>query len=201
MGYDPTPATWMWQWDNDVRENAKLAASLDFVYKIQPTATDANIGFSAEGVPFVLGGGQPAANVWDLKVRLVSAATNNLRIIGNIWGGKAQSSGPSERLANRAGVDWKIWYRKMGFEGFAKFGDFGPYDYHRDFNLTYPVQLMGDLWVGVSSPRLGMPWTRIGLRGQLRYMNQFSNRYVRDPIDPDGWQNEWEIGAYVHVGI
>ena len=23
--------------------------------------------------------------------------------------------------------------------------DFGPYDFHREFNLTYPMQLMGDL--------------------------------------------------------
>ena len=201
LGYDPTPATWMWQWDNDLREDAPLAASVDFVYKIQPTSTDSNIGWSADGQPLILGGGQPAQNVWDLKFRLVSAPSNHLRIIANIYGGQAQSSGPSERLANRAGVVWKVWYRKMGFEGFAKVGDFGPYDYHRDFNLTFPLQLMGDLWVGLSSPRLGMPWTRIGLRGQLRYMNQFSNRYVRDPVDPDGWQNEWEIGAYIHVGI
>ena len=203
LGYDPTPATWMWMWDNDVREDAKLAASLDVVYKIQPTATDAGIGWSAEGDALVLGGGQPAQNVWDVKLRLVSAPTNNIRLITKVWGGQAQSTGPQDRVVTRAGVDWKLWIRKFGFEGFVKAGDWGPYDYHRDFGLTYPLQVMGDLWVGISSPRLdaNMPWTRIGLRGQLRYMNQHSNRYVRDPIDPDGWQNEWELGAYVHVGI
>ena len=28
---------------------------------------------------------------------------------------------------------------------FAKFNDWGPYTFHRDFNLTYPMQLMADL--------------------------------------------------------
>jgi hypothetical protein len=201
IGYDPTPATWMWMWDNDMREDAKFTASLDVVYKIQPTGTDSAIGWSAEGDALVLGGGQRAQNVWDARVRLVSRATSNLRIIGSIWGGQAQGNVPSDRVITRGGIDWKLWYRKMGFEGFVKLGDWGPYDYHRDFNLTFPLQLMGHVWVGLSAPRLGMPWTRIGLRGQLRYLNQFSNRYERNPIDPDGWQNEWELGAVIQVGI
>ena len=32
----------------------------------------------------------------------------------------------------------------------VRFNDWGPYDYHRDFNLTYPFQLRGS-WLGVSN--------------------------------------------------
>jgi beta-galactosidase len=37
LNWDPTPATWLWAWDNIRREDAPIAASLDFVYRIQPT--------------------------------------------------------------------------------------------------------------------------------------------------------------------
>jgi hypothetical protein len=43
LSYDPTPATWMYEWDNDFAEDAKFAMNLGFVH--QPTAQDAAIGF------------------------------------------------------------------------------------------------------------------------------------------------------------
>jgi hypothetical protein len=36
--YDPTPATWMYSWDSDMAEDARLAVSAGFVYRHQPTA-------------------------------------------------------------------------------------------------------------------------------------------------------------------
>ena len=47
--YDPTPATWMYNWDSDRREDAALAASLGFVYYNFPTTQDAGIGIFADG--------------------------------------------------------------------------------------------------------------------------------------------------------
>ena len=35
LTYDPTPATWLWMWDNDRRENAAFAGSLNVVYRMQ----------------------------------------------------------------------------------------------------------------------------------------------------------------------
>ena len=49
LSYDPTPATWMWQWDNDVREDAPMAASLDLVYRDFKTTQDAAIGIFEDG--------------------------------------------------------------------------------------------------------------------------------------------------------
>jgi hypothetical protein len=43
--YDPTPATWMYEWDNDFAEDAKFAMNLGFVFRHQPTTQDAAIGF------------------------------------------------------------------------------------------------------------------------------------------------------------
>ena len=43
--YDQTPGTWMWYWDNDIKEDARFSGFLNFVYRNQPTSRDATIGF------------------------------------------------------------------------------------------------------------------------------------------------------------
>ena len=47
LTYDPTPGTWMYEWDNDRAEDAKFAMNLGFVYRHLPTTMDAHIGFLA----------------------------------------------------------------------------------------------------------------------------------------------------------
>jgi hypothetical protein len=93
--------------------------------------------------------------------------------------------------------------------------DWGPYDYHRDFNLTYPLQLMADLSYSVVMRKwFILPETRIGIRGTWRSLDQYSPRYcpvktlnsagewVPDPT-AIGYGNgeEWEIRAYVHFSL
>ena len=34
--FDPTPAAWMWYWDNDIKEDAPFSASLDVSYQSSP---------------------------------------------------------------------------------------------------------------------------------------------------------------------
>jgi hypothetical protein len=96
-----------------------------------------------------------------------------------------------------------------------KIDDWGPYDYHRDFNLTYPLQLKADLSTTVSKPNwIDLPETRIGIRCTWRSLDQYSPRYsptkninssgdfVSDPTVP-GYPNgiEWEIRTYLHFNI
>jgi hypothetical protein len=97
----------------------------------------------------------------------------------------------------------------------AKFNDWGPFDYHRDFNLTFPLQLAADISVELGRPDwIALPGTKLGLRATYRTLNQFSNRYspiegvnaggqfVPDPTAfgfPNG--NEWEIRTYIQINI
>jgi hypothetical protein len=54
----------------------------------------------------------------------------------------------------------------------------GPFDYHRDFNLTYPMQLMLDLSTTVGKPSwFILPNTQVGIRGTWRSLDQNSPRY------------------------
>jgi hypothetical protein len=213
--YDPTPGSWMYEWDNDRSEDAKFAISAGFVYRHLPTTQDAAIGFLANRTPFAFPGAAPAKDLWETQARIVSKFNSELGFIANLYGGPAQGNGSDARTINRYGLDFKMIYKKLKLSSFAKVNDWGPYDYHRDFNLTYPLQLMTDLSFGVGKPDwFILPGTRIGLRGTWRSLNQFSNRFSPNfvpentypaipALSPVGFPNgqEWEIRTYIQINI
>jgi hypothetical protein len=203
LAFDPTPATWMWAWDNAAREDGDLTANIDFVYRYQPSSTDAATYFqqgSLTRFPFAFG--SIAANTWDLALNVVSAPHPDWRIAGKVYGGQAQAVGPSTRLVNRYGLEAGASWRSIAFQTFLKFNDWGAYDYYKDFNLTYPVQVMGDLSYSFGIPMwLAIPQTRIGVRTTYRSLNEYSNRYVANPAEPGALGAEWEIRTYVNISL
>lgn len=213
LTYDPTPATWMYEWDNDRAEDAKFAISAGFVYRHLPTTQDAAIGFLENRTFFAFPNSAPAHDLWETNTRIVSKVSPDLGLIGNIYFGNAQPNGGDERLIERFGGDIRLIYNKIKLVHSWKINDWGPYDYHRDFNLTYPVQLMLDLSTSVGKPNwFILPDTKIGLRGTWRSLNEYSPRYspnaaeefaTAPTISPVGFDNgnEWEIRTYVHINI
>jgi len=215
ISYDPTPSSWMYEWDNDRAEDAKFAFNLGFVYRHQPTAQDAAIGFLSNRTAFAFPNSAPAQDLWEVNSRIVSKARPDLGIIANLYFGNAQANGSDARLVERVGGDIRMIYHKLKLTHSFKINDWGPFDYHRDFNLTYPVQLMLDLSTTLGKPDwFILPNTQIGIRGTWRSMDQYSPRYsptaVPDntypaipPISPVGFPNgsEWEIRTYIHINI
>jgi hypothetical protein len=213
LNFDPTPATWMWAWDNDTREDAPLAASLGFTFRHFPTTQDAAIGFLADGTAFPFPGAPPPRDLWEARVRVVSSLRNGRRLIGHFYTGTGEPNGEDPRRINRFGGDARLAWSSVAFAAHAKFNDWGPYDYHRDFNLTFPVQLMGDLSYTLGRPRwFGYPQTRIGVRGTWRSLDRFSPRYcpagepdpttlLCDPTVPGPKGSEWEIRTYLHISL
>lgn len=215
VAYDPTPATWMWAWDNDEMEDAPFAMSADFVYRHQPTTQDASIGMLANRTRFAFSGSPAAHDIWELNSRIVSKVNHNFGLIANLFAGTAQSNGSDERLIKRYGGDIRMIYKKMKLISTVKVNDWGPYDYHRDFNLTYPLQLMADLSYSIAKQKwFVVPETRMGLRCTWRSLDQYSPRYsptsktdasgalVPDPTAVGyGNGNEWEIRTYVSFNI
>jgi hypothetical protein len=203
LSYDPTPATFIWAWDNVAREDAPVAANLDFTYRYQPTNTDASTYLLADGLtrlPFAFG--SPAANVWEVKARVLSNPGAGLRLAGQVYAGQLQAVGPSPRIVNRYGLEARLTWQSLAFLTFLKFNDWGAYDYYRDFNLTYPVQVMGDVSYTLGFPTwLFSPQTRLGVRGTYRTLNGYSNRFVPNPTDPGQLGNEWEIRTYLTVSL
>lgn len=216
LTYDPTPDTWMYDWENENKEDAPFAASLGFVYRHLPTSQDAAIGILADGrSTFAFSAAAPAHDLWEANLKIVSRVSQNFGLIAGAYYGTAQANGDDERLITRAGVDLRMLYRKIKLNAAVKFNDWGPYDYHRDFNLTYPFQFIADLSTNLSVPKwLGSLPTRVGVRATYRTLDQYSNRYVAgyapdangvfQPITdmagaPLG--NEWEVMTYISFSI
>lgn len=214
LTYDPTPATWMYDWDNDMTEDAKFAVSTGFVFRHLPTTQDAAVGILADGrQTFAFPTSAPAHDLWESNTRIVSKLTPDFGLIGNIYFGNAQANGGDARLVERLGGDIRVIYNKSKLVSSIKLNDWGPFDYHRDFNLTYPLQLMLDLSTSVGKPNwFILPDTKIGIRGTWRTLDQYSPRYLPNVADefatspiisPIGFPNgnEWEIRTYIHINI
>ncbi|TBN04025.1 glycosidase [Hyunsoonleella flava] len=215
LTFDPTPGTWMYEWDNDRSEDAKFAMNLGFTYRHLPTQMDGHIGFLADRSFFAFGESAPAEDLWELHSRMVSKVNSDFGIIGNFYYGNGQANGDSDRTITRFGGDLRMMYKNMKLMSHVKVNDWGPFDYHRDFNLTYPLQLMLDVSTTLGKPDwFILPSTQIGIRGMWRSMDQNSPRYsptntVNDAFPPEpilspvGFPNgtEWEIRTYIHINI
>ena len=214
LTYDPTPGTWMYEWNNDMVEDAKFAFSTGFVYRKLPTTQDAAIGFLSNRTAFAFETSAPAQDLWESNTRIVSKLNPNFGMIANIYFGNGQANGDSERTINRMGGDLRMIYRKVKVVSSLKLNDWGPFDYHRDFNLTYPLQTSLDISTSVGKPSwFILPDTRIGIMGIWRSLDQYSPRYSpnqtaaefeTEPIlTPVGFGkgSEWEIRTYIHINI
>jgi len=214
--YDPTPATWMYAWDNDEREDAKFGFSAGYVFRHHPTTQDAAIGILADGrTLFAFDGAPPARDLWEVYTRIVSKLSPGFGLIANLYGGLGQPNGSDTRLIERYGGDIRLVMKHFKVISQVKVNDWGPYDYHRDFNLTYPLQLALDVSVILNMPEwFDLPQTRLGILGTWRSLDKYSPRYcptknlngLGEPVcDPDvpGFSNgsEWEIRTYLHFNL
>lgn len=213
--FDPTPGTWLYEWENDRSEDSKFAVSAGFVFRHLPTTQDAAIGFLANRNIFAFPGAPQAKDLWETNARIVSKITPDFGFISTIYGGPAQSNGSDARTIDRYGLDLKMIYKKVKLTSFIKANDWGPFDYHRDFNLTYPLQVMADISFNIGKPDwFILPNTSLGIRGSWRSLDQYSNRYsptfvpentfpAVPVLSPVGFSNgqEWEIRTYLHINI
>jgi hypothetical protein len=211
--YDPTPATWMWAWDNDTREDARFASSLGLVVRRQHTTADAGLFISEEGSLYAFPGATPGRDLWEVNWRAVNRIGQTTRVISNLYVGTAEPNGDDTRLVHRFGATSRIAWPSIAVAGHVKINDYGPYDYHRDFNQTFPLQLMGDISFTLGTPRwFTLPQTKFGVRGTFRTLDRYSPRYLppgdlpvpeEGELYPGGLEEgrEWEIRTYVHVSI
>ncbi len=210
LTYDPTPATWMWAWDSDVREDADFAASIGFVVKRHHTTADAGLFISDTDEVYAFPGATPARDLWELNCRFVNRFGLSRRMISHLAFGTVEPNGDNTRLIHRFSLDTRIAWPHVSLGAHFKVNDYGPYDYHRDHNLTYPLQVMGDLAYTLGRPAwFGYPETKLGVRLTYRTLDRFSNRiYYEDQPEleegelyPNGLGdgNEWEVRTYLHL--
>jgi hypothetical protein len=214
--YDPTPATWMYDWDVDRKEDAAFACSFGFIFKHMPTTMDAGNAFLEDGkTPFAFPAATPARDIWESHAKIVSKPKPGLGLVADLFAGQGEPNGDDPRLIDRFGADVRLIYNSYKIQTVLKVNDWGPYDYHKDFNLTYPMQFMVDLSTSRGIPDwFDFPETKLGIRATYRTLDQYSPRYcptmIPDPVeglicDPTatgfGYGNEWEIRTYLHFNV
>ncbi|MEO0600996.1 MAG: glycosidase, partial [Myxococcota bacterium] len=207
IAWDPTPITWFFQWDNEAREDAGFAGSLSLVYRNLLTTRDSTFGFLEDGTLFSFGGAAPPAELWDVNARVVNNV-GDVQLHWNAYAGTVQARGTDERIVTRGGGGLKAYWESMLFQGWVKFGDYGPYDFHQDFNLTFPFQTYVDISGGLSRMPLVGTSTRIGGFVKYRLLDEFSPDLAIGPagtnrqlLPGEPLANEFEIGTYVRLSL
>ena len=175
--WDPTPETPFYAWDNDMRENAGAAFNIGANYTRYPYPTDAYLFFFEEGGRnAAFGAGLPADEVWSLSSRIVLNPTVNARYIANLLLGSQQSTGNPEGGSREFyELSGKMVLGKRHIvSGYFKKDAWGPYDFHRQFNVTFPEQYMLDYSYLLDSRRDEKQSTEIGIRALYRSLDEDS---------------------------
>ncbi len=175
--YDPTGATPFYQWDNDTREDAGFAFNLGMNYTEYPTATDANqFFFEQTGINASFGVGLPPEDVWEASSRMVFNPNRNTRIITNLSTGFQQSTGdPNGGSRKYYTLDGKVVLgNRHIISGYFKKDAWGPYDFHRQFNITFPEQYRLEYSLLLDSQRDELRSTKIGVRTLYRSVDENS---------------------------
>lgn len=196
--WDPTPATWFWAWDNDVREDAALAGSLDLSYRHRPTSRDANTAIIETGDRIAFGAAPPANDAWEARLRVLGRPAPRLQLVGELFVGRDESPGEDPRLITRFGGAARLHWRRLSLWTDLRFNDWGPYDYYRDFNLTYPLQWYADASYGVRARALGLGDVRLGVRSQVRTLDANSVGFVEGSLVTG---RELEVMSYLAVNL
>ncbi|MEM9056955.1 MAG: hypothetical protein AAGD86_05725, partial [Pseudomonadota bacterium] len=178
--YDPTGATPFYQWDNDWREDAGFAWNLGLNYTEFPTFADAELFFfetgGGAGINASFGVGLPPEDVWEASSRMVFNPTRRLRLITNTRAGFLQSIGDPDGGTREfyEAVGKMVFDQKHILKGYVKKDAWGPYDFHRQFNITYPWQYKLDYSMLLDEVRDELRSTTVGIRGEFRRLDENS---------------------------
>jgi hypothetical protein len=175
--YDPTGATPFYQWDNDSREDAKFAFNIGANYTEYSTTTDSyQFFFEPTGGNPAFGVGLPSEDVWEISSRAVFNPNTSARIIANLQRGFLQSTGdPNGGTRKFWKLDGKLVYKDRHiFSGYIKKDAFGPYDFHRQFNITFPEQFKLDYKYLMDQKKSEKTSSQIGMRALWRTLDENS---------------------------
>ncbi len=211
--YDPTPETWFYAWNNDLKENAKFLWQLRFVYQNHPTETDGDTFYQPSQqswLPFTAG--LPAAETYYADTKMVfNLARNSLKMILHLYVGYEQALGNDaselygERQVFRKGGTFSLFYKGLDIKTYLKFDDWGYYEFQRQFNITFPFQALFDIGWNFSPPRPFKEKWKVGTYLEWKTIDQFSQDRFGQDFDitkyPSGQAHEWAVGVYVHLNL
>ncbi len=197
--YDPTPASFFYSWDRRWREDAHFAFSVGGNYTSYKTGTDSHMFYYLEGqtnAPF--GIGLEEADVWLGRGTFVLNPNPNLMITGDVEIGRQQSTGTPEGGSKdyyTLGTKFKF-NRKHVFETYAKKDAWGPLDWYRQFNITYPYQFMFDYSMLIDRIYDELISGRLGFRALMKTLDDNAPDFERE-----GGRNKYVFQAGLYYKI
>jgi len=196
LTYDPTPASYFYAWDSDKREDAPFAFSIGGNFTHYETVTDASLFYYQAGntnAPF--GNGLAAEDVWLAKGKFVFNPNQNMKIISNLEGGNQQASGnPDGGLVEYMALDAKFVVNNRHYISlYAKKDAWGPLDWYRQFNITFPYQFMLDYSTLIDNILDESISSRIGIRSLFRSLD--ANSPGNESVDENN-DYEFQTGLY-----
>ena len=175
--YDPTPATSFYHWNADLLEDASFAYNIGITGTRYDTATDAHLFFFEEGgVNASFGEGLEAEDVLLIRSKLFFNPAQDRRYVINLDAGKQQSTGqPGQETVEFFGIEGKaIVNSKHIYSAEIRVDDFGPYDFQRQFNLTYPLQVNFGYSYLLDNLRDELKSSKIGIKTLFRELDENS---------------------------
>jgi len=196
LTYDPTGATPFYQWDNDWREDSKVAFNIGMNYTKYTTPTDSyQFFFEPTGTNPAFGVGLPEEEVWEISNRTVWNPSVNTRVVTNLMRGFQQSTGdPNGGTRKFWEFDGKFVYKNRHvLSGYYKKDAFGPYDFQQQFNITFPTQIKLDYRYLLDAGKSEGNSSQIGIRGLWRSLDENSGF---DTFETDDNDYQFQVVAY-----
>ncbi len=197
--WDPTPASYFYNWDREFKEDAPFAFTLGGNYTSYTTETDAYLFYYQEGETNAsFGKGLPEEEVWELSGCFIMNPSPSLRVVTNLGFGKQQSTGnPNGDPAEFYTLDAKfIVNNRHLIKCYVKKDAWGPYDWYRQFNITYPYQYMLDYSVLIDNFLDEQVSSRIGYKTIFRTLDENSPTNEGAGADQD---YEFQTGLYYRI--
>jgi len=189
--WDPTGATPYYDWDNEWREDAPFAVDFGGTYTEFPTFTDSyRFFFAPTESNAAFGQGLPAEDVWTLSSRVTINTPNRTKLIFKGIRGFQQSTGdPTGGTRDFWELHGKaVWGGRHVLSGYFMKDRWGPYDFYRQFNITFPEQVKLDYsyllgsGFGAIADRLSEDHaTQVGVRALYRSFGEDSESQEEFP--------------------
>mgnify|MGYP002640207282 CR=1 FL=1 len=177
LTYDPTPASYFYHWNADVTEDAPFAFNLGLTYTEYDTATDSDRFFYEEAnTNAAFGKGLTAEDVYLVKSKMIFNPGNSVKYIFDLQRGRQQTTGkPDEESVEFTSLEAKaVINSRHIISGYVKNDAFGPYDFYRQFNLTYPKQYKLEYTRLLDSQKSEKNSSSLGVRVFYRTLDELS---------------------------
>lgn len=176
LTWDRTGATYFHDWNNVDREEAPLSASLGLLYNFYLGPTDAYLYYAGDGTMSAFATGLPeTSGTWSLQAKANGRPFPGVRVALSGTAGKLQSTGQDARIVEFWKASGQASVGRLVLEASWAHEAWGPYGWHRTFNLTYPTQWSAGIAYGLKPVSFLSDTDRIGLRLASREFGAYAS--------------------------